>query len=59
VNAPGGHGFTGVITTQFDGKPNHVWDYTFTQISDDEIFIAANGRAPRPGVGTGTMRKIS
>jgi hypothetical protein len=56
--APGAVGNTGFITTQRDGTPQNVWDYTFVQISDDELFLTANGFMPRPGIGTGTMKKI-
>jgi hypothetical protein len=49
---------TGVITIQLDTLANHVWDYAFTRVSRHELLLTAIGRVPRPGVGTGTMRRI-
>lgn len=49
---------TGVITIQFNGFRSHVWDYAFAVVSSEELFVAANARVPRPGVATGTMKKI-
>lgn len=49
---------SGFITIQLDDLLDHVWDYAFTQTSEDELFLASIGRVPRPGVATGTMRKI-
>jgi hypothetical protein len=47
----------GVITTQFPNKLNHVWDYVFVLVSDEEIQLTTNGRLPRPGAATGRMRR--
>lgn len=49
---------SGFITIQLDTLLDHVWDYAFTQTSEKELFLASIGRVPRPGVATGTMRKI-
>jgi hypothetical protein len=49
---------SGFITIQLDNPLNHVWDYAFTRVSKDELFLMVAGRVPRPGVGTGTMRRI-
>ncbi|HLN99436.1 MAG TPA: hypothetical protein VK208_13325 [Pyrinomonadaceae bacterium] len=49
---------SGIITIQLDAQLSHVWDYSFVQVSDNEFALAASGRAPRPGVATGTMKKI-
>jgi hypothetical protein len=51
-------GLTGIYTIQFDTLQNHVWDYAFVRISDDEIAISVAGRLPRPAVGTGTLRRL-
>src|SRR6185503_1090753 len=49
---------SGFITIQLENPLNHVWDYAFTRVSKDELFLMVAGRVPRPGVGTGTMRRI-
>jgi hypothetical protein len=49
---------SGIITIQLNNLLDHVWDYAFTRVSKDELFLTAIGRVPRPGVGTGTMKRI-
>src|SRR5215813_1611919 len=49
---------SGIITIQLDTKLDHVWDYAFTRVSRDELFLTAIGRVPRPGVATGRMTRI-
>jgi len=49
---------TGVITVQADAIANHVWDYAFVMVSQEELQIAANARLPRPGAATGTMKRV-
>lgn len=48
---------SGFITIQFNTLLDHVWDYSFVEVSPNEFFLAATGRAPRPGVATGTMKR--
>jgi len=49
---------TGVYTIQLDVVTNHIWDYHFVTVSDDEIKLQAAGRLPRPAVGTGILRRM-
>jgi len=49
---------TGIITIQFDNRPDHVWDYAFVQVSNDEILLESHARVPRPAVATGTMKRL-
>lgn len=50
---------SGFMTIQLDADLDHVWDYAFVQLSADDLILTVIGRVPRPGVGTGTMRKIN
>jgi hypothetical protein len=37
----------------------NVWDYAFVMASTDSVQLGASGRLPRPGGGTGMMKRIS
>ena len=55
-----GHIPLGLITTQTANPAlwDHLWDYAFVMTTIDEMYISANARLPRPGVATGTMKRI-